>query len=89
MDRKTVLPPAAESIVRGELAMMGADPDDLDRFLAQAQATAIEPSTQDPTSVAGVEGADGAGRFLLQGRPFRLGELQRRPERALPVGIPG
>lgn len=89
MDRKSVLSPTAEGIVRRELSSMGADPDDLDRFLAQAQATPVEPTTPDPVSVASGEVADGAGRFLLQGRPFRLGERiserVRRPDPAIPA----
>ena len=47
MDRKTVLSPTAEAIVRRELSLMGADPDDLDRYLAQAQAASTAQATPD------------------------------------------
>ena len=89
MDRKHVLSPAAEGIFRRELSLMGADPDDLDRFPEHAQAHPSETTIPEPVSAAGVEAADGSGRFLLQPRPFRLGELLRCSERAVPVGSPG
>ena len=86
MDRKTALSPAAERILRGELSVMGADPDDLDRYLAQAQAASTAQQTPEPVSVAAV-GAD--GRFMLLPRPFRLSERIseriRRPDSAVPA----
>lgn len=88
MDRKPALSPTAEAIVRRELSLMGADPDDLDRYmaLAQAKATPIEPVVPDALSVAA---PDGLGRFLLQPRPFRLseriGERVRRPDHSIPA----
>ncbi len=91
MDQKSVLSPTAESSLRRELSLMGADPDDLDRFMAQAQAhvAPIEPTIPDPVSVSSVDAAESGGRFLLQPRPFRLAERisdrVRRPDQAIPV----
>ena len=70
MDRKPIVSPAAEEIIRRELSLMGADPDDFDRYMMLAQAKMAESVDPVAASVSGVEAAD---RVLLEPRPFRIG----------------
>jgi len=73
MDRTPILSPAAEEIVRRELSLMGADPGDIDQIMLAAQAR-IAASGEPATSTVAVQDvAEGAGRALLQPRPFRIG----------------